>query len=486
MISPRTSTIILAATVLIGLIADQLLRAPTWGINVPIAAGLLAAAGLAMPSDEGRAPWPWLGSVFFAAMWAVRDISPILPVNFLAALALASLPLLTERSIQLRAVHLVDLVTAPLHSAWAITVGTLGFVQAAPVRPAEGSGARAPAVAAGLLLAAPLVFIFGGLFASADPVFDTALASVFDGTLGPLFSHSVTVTLLAWASAGYLWTLARPPRPYGTLVPIPQIGGIQVLTPLVATAVMFALFIGVQTTSLFGGAAFVETTTGLTFAEYARKGFFELVFASALVLPLVYFAPAVAGPLGDAGTRRLRGVLMIQLGLTGLVLASALWRMALYIGVYGLTKDRVHGTAVMLWIAGTLGVFAVTVVRGRPGAAAFGSLISAVVALAALNLANPQRLIASYNLSHPNGREVDFAHLSRLSGDAVPVLVEHFDRVPAAFRCELATRLRSRFGELPGDWRGWNLARTRAHEAVLRLPDVGPCPESLPAAPSED
>jgi hypothetical protein len=249
------------------------------------------------------------------------------------------------------------------------------------------------------------------------------------------------------------------------------------LTPIVATVVLFALFIGVQVTSLFGGAGFVETTTGLTFAEYARGGFFQLVFASSLVLPLVYFAPALAQPSDAPTAARLRVFLWALLGLTGLVLASALWRMALYVQVFGLTEDRVNGTAVMLWIAATLVVFAFTIVRGRPGAGV-GSLVAAVIALGALNLVNPKATIARYNLTHEigGGREIDFAHLARLGGDAVPILAARIELVPEAERCRLIADLRRRYLPVEGDWLGWNLARARAHAAAAGLRAAAPCP----------
>ena len=406
MVTPRSSAVIVTAAALIGLIADQLFRAPVWGINVTIAAGMLAAAGLAMPSQEGRAPWPWLASVFFAAMWAVRDAPLLLLVDLLAALSLASLPLLQERGVRLRAMHLVDLLTAPLRTAWVITFGTLDFAHLvrAWLRPGRVSGGHAKAIGAGVLLATPLVLLFGTLFASADPVFHSAVSFVFQGDISPVLSHAITVGALAWASAGYLWTLAKPPRPYTPLVQVPQIGSIQVLTPLIATVALFGLFVAVQATSL-------------------------------------------------------------------------------YVRMYGLTEDRINGTAVMVWIAGTLGVFAVTVARGRPGAAAYGSLIWAVVALAMLNLVNPKELIARYNLTHQTGREIDFEHLARLGGDAVPVLVAEFELVPAEVRCRLVTDLRSRYVAPQGDWRGWNLARAGAHEAALRLAPMGPSPTPPPPSP---
>jgi len=448
----RASTVILSSAIAIGLLSDQLLRAPQWGVNVGLAAGLLAVAGI-LTVRGGRQTWAWLGSMFFASMWAIRDAQPLLAVDLLAALSLASLPVLRESGVALPGAGPVELALAPLRAAWAATLGTVGF---------------------GALLAVPLLLIFGSLFAAADPVFGAAVSSFFDGALGPLVSHAITVAALAWASAGYLWYVAKPPRAARPLLTVPVVGGLQVLTPLLAMVVLFALFIGVQVTTLFGGAAFVQTTTGLTFAQYARGGFFQLVFASALVLPLVYFAPAAAGPIDGTTAARLRVLLWVQLGLTGLVLVSALWRMGLYVRMYGLTEDRVNGTAVMVWIAATLAVFACTVVRGRPGAV-FGSLVAAVIALASLNLTNPEATIARYNLTHQAGREVDVSHLGRLSADAVPILAARIDLVPEAERCRLVIDLRRRYLPLGGDWLGWNLARARAHEAATGLRAAESC-----------
>lgn len=475
MYASRTATVILSSAVAIGLMADQLFRAPVWGVNVPLAAALWAAAGIAT-SETGRPRWPWLASLFFASMWAVRDAPPLLAIDFLAALSLASLPVLHERGVLLRTAGLVELALAPLRAAWAASIGTVGLARyLGSSTEARPRARRARAVGVGALLAVPLLLVFGSLFASADPVFGAAVSSFFDGALAPLVSHAISVAALAWASAGYLWYVTKPPRSPEPLPSAPALGGLQVLTAILATVVLFALFIGVQVTSLFGGATFVETTTGLTFAEYARGGFFQLVFASALVLPLVYFAPALAQPIEEPTAARLRVLLWAQLGLTGLVLVSALWRMGLYVRVYGLTEDRVNGTAVMLWIAATLAVFALTVVRGRPGAA-FGSLVAAVIALGSLNLMNPKATIARYNLTHETGREIDFAHLARLGGDAVPVLAAQIHLVPEPERCRLITALRRRHLPEKGDWRGWNLGRARAREAVARLRSAEPCP----------
>jgi hypothetical protein len=204
-----------------------------------------------------------------------------------------------------------------------------------------------------------------------------------------------------------------------------------------------------------------------------------MLFAAALSLPLVYVAPFAAGTArGDRGDISLRALMTVQLALTSLVLASALWRMALYVRAYGLTEDRLYGTAVMIWVGATIGVFGFTVLRDRPAGAPFGGTVAAVVVLAGLNLANPARIIARYNLSHPGARGVDVTHLGRLGADAAPELAQRLDALGQEQRCALANQLVKRHGESRGDWRGWNLARARARRAAQRLETLaGSCPQ---------
>ena len=67
------------------------------------------------------------------------------------------------------------------------------------------------------------------------------------------------------------------------------------LVPLTAVNLLFAAFVAVQLTALFGGDAWVLKTAGLTYAEYARQGFFQLVIVSVFVLGIVAVAAGVLG-----------------------------------------------------------------------------------------------------------------------------------------------------------------------------------------------
>ena len=54
--------------------------------------------------------------------------------------------------------------------------------------------------------------------------------------------------------------------------------------------VLFAAFVVLQLAALFGGDEHVLRTAGLTYAEYAREGFAQLMAVAALTLAMIALA----------------------------------------------------------------------------------------------------------------------------------------------------------------------------------------------------
>ena len=91
-----------------------------------------------------------------------------------------------------------------------------------------------------------------------------------------------------WVAAGYLRGLIAPQHTRvkdGTATG--RFGFPEVGIPLGAAVLLFGGFVAIQASYLFGGEDLVQRATGMGFAQYARRGFFELVTASALVVPLL-------------------------------------------------------------------------------------------------------------------------------------------------------------------------------------------------------
>jgi hypothetical protein len=259
----------------------------------------------------------------------------------------------------------------------------------------------------------------------------------------------------------------------------PELGFTSAVTALGALNLLFLVFVTLQLRYLFGGAAVIAETTGLTISEYARRGFFELVTASALVLPVLLvadWATLVEGSRQRNVFRLLAGLLV---ALVGVLLTSALQRMLLYVNAFGLTELRLYTTAFMVWLGGVFIWSTVTVLTdGRPRFA-FGALAQALVVLGALHVANPDAVIARVNLNRFNQYRVvyniqqsgpipDAEYLSRtLSADAVPVLLDRLPRLYPKLQIDVAHTLLDRWGnQTEPDWRSWNWSEWQARRLV--------------------
>jgi hypothetical protein len=332
--------------------------------------------------------------------------------------------------------------------------------------PKEAQARQAVALGRGLLLAAPLLVVFGALFVAADQVFQAFVTdAVPNGE--EVLSHGVLIVAFAWIAAGLLreYLIRREPfeadvRPSFTL------GRTEIAVVLGSLNLLFFAFVLVQIRYLFGGSALVEDRTSLTYAEYARHGFFELVTVAALVLPLLLLGDWLRRRdtrRDDLVFRALAGVLLVLLGV---VMVSALQRMRLYQREYGLTELRVYTTAFMIWLAVVFAWAAATVLRSRRELFAIGALASGFAAIFVLNALNPDALIARTNLDRPN---LDVAYLSGLSDDATPTLVDALPRLDPEQRELLELYLRDRGGG-GRDWRTWNWSRHQSDAALERVP----------------
>src|SRR5215203_4593258 len=267
--------------------------------------------------------------------------------------------------------------------------------------------------------------------------------------------------------------MARVPEDFA--IPRPRVlslGIVEVGIVLGLLDLLFLTFVVIQVRYLFGGAGRVVATAGLTYAEYARRGFFELVTVTALAIPLLLIAHWLLRAETRAHERLFKALAGIMVVLLFVVVASALQRMYLYQQEFGLTELRLYTTIFMVWISVVLLWFVLTVLRASREGFAFGALLAGFAAIFAINVMNPEALIASTNIDRmEDGKRFDAYYLTALSADAVPVLVESLPEIGD-------TRLRKDYtveqavvdrwnSRLP-DWRTWNLGRSRTRQLVRR------------------
>jgi hypothetical protein len=238
--------------------------------------------------------------------------------------------------------------------------------------------------------------------------------------------------------------------------------------------VLFLAFVAFQVRYLFGGANLVEVTPGLTYAEYAREGFSELAFASALVIPSLLAADfllrrehpkdgLIFGLLGG-----------LQLVLLSVILASAAQRLRVYQDAFGLTESRYFGGAFLIWLGVLTVLFAVTVLRGERTKFTPAAVFSAIALVAGLYFLNPQDRIVHATFARIEAPAPDAAvsspdgeYLASLGADAAPALIEGLGALPPLARCQVAEALIGRWGpNEETDWRSWSWAAYRARGEV--------------------
>lgn len=493
--TPRTAAGIGLVAVAVGLLAQFLFVDAGLGINVPIATVVLLAAGW-LVRDPSRS-WPrpadtWLapGALVLSAFVALRGDGTLVALDILGAVALSGAAL-----VSLGGLRVLERPFAAI-AALAVRLAIAGVV--AGVRPFAALGRSMPSlrgraasgqvapVLRGLLIAIPLVILFVALFSAADAVFAKITKDLFDWNLelGSIPGRVVVTAAVAWIAAGLLAFVAKAEdpvvQPGGERTPSRfRIGSAEAVTVLVVLDLLFIGFVILQATYLFGGRDTLEAS-GLTYSDYARRGFFELLAVAFLVGGLILAAERFV-------RARPRTYLAAAIGLVALtivVLASAFLRLRLYQGAYGWTELRFYVLAAIIWLAigAVMAIVALATNRSR-------WLLHAILVLSfafglAFNVIGPVQLVTEQNIQralHPelvaSGGEtgLDIFYLASLGDDALPLL--------AAQRCDLRLigaakfALTARTIELAHDepgkaWQAWNLSRERARD--VRIPETCP------------
>jgi hypothetical protein len=190
---------------------------------------------------------------------------------------------------------------------------------------------------------------------------------------------------------------------------------------------LFVSFVVVQIPYLFGGMDLVQNTPDFKLAEYARRGFGELVAVAALVLPLLLVAHWLIQKESARASALFKALAGVQVVLLFVIMASAVQRLVILTGPlgYGLTTVRLYPMIFMTWLAIVFVWFAVTVLRGYRQYFAWGALWSAFFILAATHVFNPDDFIVRTNIRlMQQGRQFDARYNADLSADATPALLE--------------------------------------------------------------
>lgn len=496
----RRSFLLVAVAAVVGIVVDVTLRGGVVGLGAALAISAVVIGVLVLVPDRPTERWVFSALAMLAACGLVWRTSPwIVILDWVAALGFVGLASSTSRERPIIGSSMARMVwrgAAPPAIFPVLGVaelaGSLDTIRRRPRRADHAPSALrqlAPAVGRGLLLAVPIVMVLGALLASADGVF----ASFFDVPTPSVenpFLHLALIGTGASVVAGLVHWSRDPIDPSdATGRPL---GPVETLIVLAGLTVLYALFAVAQLLAAAGGDDRVRESTGLTYAEYARTGFFQLLWAAAITIVVLLGIRALARP----GTARqqvaTRIVSAATCALTLVVVGSAITRLGLYRDAYGLTMLRLACTtfAWLLGVAFLLLGARMLQANGRDWLPA-SYLAVAVVALGWWNVSNPEAVVVETNLDRATVTgKLDVDYLDTMSDDAIPAVLDGIERIPTALADEVRDRMCSPpglYGSSAGrahvavdadgvvrarsGWAAFNVARQEAVRAVERCAD---------------
>ncbi|HKP51523.1 MAG TPA: DUF4173 domain-containing protein [Chloroflexia bacterium] len=495
----RSAARVFLTALALGWSADFLFYGKSLGVSVPIFTALLLAALFTLTRLSGVRTVPtnlWLIApiAFFSVMVFVRANAMLTFLNVVALLVLLSLLVFFLAGGRIERLGLLG------YPAVAARVGLRSLIEAIYGLQTVGSiagrrrsrGVRiALPVLRGIVVALPILIIFGALLASADQVFRQFLTDLFQlksfEDLPETMTHLLLILVVAWVVAGGLLIAISRGRMRstestqadalpGTLANRPRFGFVEGATILVMVNLLFAVFAWIQFANIFFGQP-----TNMPFEEYrnyVRQGFGEVLMVCVLTIALILGVRLFARLESPRQGVLLQLLSTFMVVLVFVMLVSAYWRMDAWeeVQFYINTQVRIYVRAFIVWLGIVFGWLTITM-WFRRDRFAIGAFVAALGFLVTINLANPDADVAAYNLKRND--ELSIRYLNLLSDDAVPVLVAGLEQTDdEVIRASLRYELLHRFLILDSDlnrhkWQSFHLARSQAYEMLSELQRAG-------------
>lgn len=483
---------ILFSGLLIAFAVDFLFYKKPFGISFLIWISLALVALLVLNFYEKRKiKWPTVLLSLITLVLSSISIIRMEPFSVVISslLALFSLMLLTASNLNGYWIHfrIVDYVlnfarlfASAFYRAWGL------LFPATNAKNDNGEGKHPSsqrkitwALLRGLVLALPVVAVLAALLSSADAVFESELLRFLDifrvENLAEVLFRIIYVLVLAYLFSGSLMHALYPIK--GVEQPDtekawmkPFLGHIETIVVLSSVNLLFLTFIIVQFRYFFGGQANISLD-GYTYAEYARRGFGELLMVALLSLGL-YLVLHTISKKENKLQRNIFSILSIAVFAQVLVmLVSSSQRLSLYESAYGFSRLRTYSHLFIPWLAAVIVAVILLEIIRRQGRFALVLFLSAVGFVLTCGLSNIDGDIARHNIerasqSNAEGYALDRYFLGQLSSDAVPAIWSAYQNSNGDLKTYLGADLTCRWLEIknsePRPWQGFNFSYQEA------------------------
>ncbi len=446
---------------------------PLWVIAVSVGLALLVR----QRSDQLRRPTYTLLALAIIAstgMSATDDDLTQFGIIVLDTILLAC-AMLTTPMLNSEAITPFFVAKAPFRALWIAIHETL---HRSSQKATALTSTRARPVLRGTFIALALVSILAVLLSTADPTLASwrleVLSYVPTWTFVPrtiFFCILLTCTLGAYSWAQSAKAVQEIQKPTART----WLGVTELRIILTSVTALLYLFIVLQISYLFGNAPQIAGS-GITYAEYARRGFGEMTIAATIVVLLVMGTEHEMA-LNKSKNRIISGLGYALIAAVMILLASALYRIDLYEFAYGYTNTRVYGRVLILMVMAAVVALTIELARGfHFGRITRQFMMIGVVTFIGITWWNEDAWIARKNieqfLTSPNSsrQPLDVAYLARLSQDATPAIATAMTKLPPDLQAQLIAAIKKKASYTKTEsWYTWNYRRWQAQKTVADL-----------------
>lgn len=290
----------------------------------------------------------------------------------------------------------------------------------------SGAGKNSKYIIIGLLIAVPFTGIAAALLISADEQFSTMMNNIMDGFLSDTFITILQIAL-GLPAACYIFGMLyanverKQPQTLSTAWRLQVIPSLVVFSAVIPLCILYLLFF-ISQAEYFLSAFRNILPVEFSYAEYARRGFFELLAVSLLNFGVISAMRTFCRRPENKKPTALKFFIILLSVFTLMLIATALSKMVMYINNYGLSLLRVYTSWFMILLAF---IFIMTILREIFPKVRFYSVLSVVfcVMFMVLSWCDVDSIIASYNVSaYQSGKlsEMDVNMFYELSASAKP------------------------------------------------------------------
>lgn len=480
----RLTTVALVAIVF-GALFNYLFFAKYPGVSFFVFVVLLLAALLSFfyfyKIEFNKSAW-WLALpiLFFSGMVGVRDSMVLLVFNVLVTLGLLLVFVAHATGKSPKNYLFVDFLKTAIVLPLRLLGKTFSVLgRLLTINKNLKHNQKTGQILKGLVITIPIFLFFLALLASSDLVFGKLVSNVFSINISARgiaqlwwWFFAAFVCLGSWAfvlessTTQFIGPPMQQERKY-------KFGKIEAGILFGAISFLFLAFVIVQIKYLFAGQNAISQF-GFTYAEYAHKGFAELIFVALLTFVLIFATEKYLEKQNGSHAAWFKIFSGVLIFLVLVIMASAFLRLTTYEQAYGYTVPRILVQSFIVWLAAVFVWLCYKIVKSTPEHSfAFGVFVLVIAFFVFFNLLNPDAFVAKKNIDQfAKQGTLDTHYFELLSSDAMPEIAKlvNFQGYQNKYGVSLAyvgeTMLQNKKYQLKDSpWQSFNFSRNH----VLKL-----------------